>query len=306
MQNLSDLQAFCYYLVHKYGSPDKASEDEKAQAFRDVYLKGLPLNLRSLRAVAACCGIQLNSSDRMPENLRGFNQVVDGTNSIIIKDGDTVSGIQNTILHEIREIMESIFPGVCRDYQPLKTNAKHYAANQFATAVLLPRESFCKQVYETGFDVFELAKIHSKSCSQVLLRIGEVLQEHLFLYAALYEPDPDNNWRVTYWTESLNDDDPEANVYGLDGFFPRKNRGVAEGSLVDMTIRARKPYLAEWITLLDDMDDEGLAAIASPLLIQGVPSKVALVVLLSQNMSLLSPQIERINPVTVEGFHQHL
>ncbi len=44
----------------------------------------------------------------MPENMRGYNQVVNGKNNIIIKDGDTASGVQNTILHEIREIMEGV------------------------------------------------------------------------------------------------------------------------------------------------------------------------------------------------------
>ena len=95
--------------------------------------------------------------------------------------------------------MERAFPRVCHDYSPLKTSTLHVAANKFATAVLLPRESFTRKVYETGFDVIDLANYYSKNCSQVLLRIGEVLQGELFFYAGMYEPDPDGNWRVTYW-----------------------------------------------------------------------------------------------------------
>jgi hypothetical protein len=242
----------------------------------------------------------------MPKNMRGFNQVVNGKSNIVIKDGDTLSGMQNTILHEIREIMEGIFPSVYRNYKPLKTSAKHYAANKFATAVLLPEESFAKKVYETGFDVIELANHYSKSCSQVLLRIGEVLQGKLFFYASMYEPDTENNWRVTYWTGSSNNNDYEANVYGLDGFFPRKNRAVVTGSLVEMTIKASKSHMVEHITLLGEGEDEGLIAIANPVLIQNQPAKIILMVLLSHNRELLSPQIERINPVLVERFHQHL
>jgi len=242
----------------------------------------------------------------MPENVRGYNHLVNGAENIVVKDGDTVSGTQNTILHELREIMERTFPGVCPGYSPLKTNARHYAANKFAAAVLLPRESFTRRVYETGFDVIEMANIYSKSCSQVLLRIGEVLQGELFFYVGMYEPDPDNNWRVTYWTGSSNHHDPEANVCGLDGFFPRKFRAVAPGSLVEMTIKEGKPHLVEQIALLDDMEDEGLVAIANPLMIQGKSAKVILTVLLSRNMGLLSPQIVKLNPVTVERFHRHL
>lgn len=118
MQQLTDLQRFCYFLVKKYGSPDKISEEQKASEFRHYYLRDLPLSLRALEVVAACCDIKLKSSDKMPEKLRGYNQVVDGANNIIIKEGDTVSGMQNTILHEIREILEETFPTVNPSYKP--------------------------------------------------------------------------------------------------------------------------------------------------------------------------------------------
>jgi hypothetical protein len=306
MINPSELRHFCGHLVRKYGSPDKASEDQKADEFRQYYLRNLPPTVRSLRAVAHCCGLRVNKSDYMPTTIRGYNHVVNGTDNIVVRDGDTVSGTQNTILHEIREIMERIFPGVCCDYDPLKTNALHIAANKFATAVLLPGETFRKKVYKVGFDVIELANSYSKSCSQVLLRIGEVLQGKLFFYACMYEPDPDDNWKVTYWTGSNNHDDLDANVYGLNGFFPRKHRAVAPGSLVEMVIKEGKPHLVERITLHDDGEDEGLVAIANPLLIQGKPVKVMLTVLLSSDGELLSPQVDRLNPVTIERFYQHL
>lgn len=306
MDNTRDLRYFCYLLIRKYGSPDKASEEEKANEFRNHYLGDLPPSVKALRDIAISCGIKLDSSDTMPANLRGFNQVINGTNNIIVKDSDTISGMQNTILHEIREIMESVFPSLCREYKPLKTVAKHYAANKFATAVLLPEESFTEKVYETGFDVIELANSYSKSCSQVLLRIGEVFQKKLFFYAALYEPSLDHGWRVTYCASGRNLEDPEANVYGLDSLFPRKNRGVAPGSLVDMAIKQGKPHFAEKITLLHGNDDVGLAALANPFLIRDVPSKVVLMVLLAPNKRLLSPQVARLNPAVIDGFHLHL
>ncbi|MDD4858906.1 MAG: ImmA/IrrE family metallo-endopeptidase [Dehalococcoidales bacterium] len=302
----SDLRYFCYRLVRKYGSPDKASEEQKADAFRKYYLGNLPPSVQALRALASRSGLKLDISDKMPANLRGYNHVVNGTNNIVIKENDTVSGTQNTILHEIREIMERIFPTLCRTYTPLKTSARHYAANRFAAAVLLPSESFRTKVYETGFDVVDLASFYSKSCSQVLLRIGEVTQGMLFYYAGIYEPDPANTWRVTYWTGSSNHEDPEANIYGLNGLFPRKGREILHDSLVDLAVRTGRSHLAERITLLDDREDEGLVALANPLIIQDKPCKVILTVLLSQNRGLLAQQVERLNPVKVEGFHRHL
>jgi IrrE N-terminal-like domain len=305
MNNTSDLRYFCYCLVRKYGSPDKISEEQKANEFRNHYLRELPLSLKTLHAITSSSGITIDSTDKMPKSLRGFNHVINGKNNIVIKNDDTVSGMQNTILHEIREIMEGIFPSLCRDYKPLKTNGKHLAANRFATAVLLPAESFTKKVYETGFDVIDLANYYSKSCSQVLLRIGEVLQGKLFFYAGMYEPDADNIWKVTYWTGSCNNEDPEANVYGLNGFFPRKGREIVSDSLVDLVINSGQSHLGEKVTLTDDTEEEGFTAIAQPLLIRETPIKVTLMVLLSRNKDLLEKQILRTNPVTLKGLHGH-
>jgi hypothetical protein len=305
MNNTSDLRYFCYCLVRKYGSPDKISEEQKANEFRNHYLRELPLSLKTLHAITSSSGIAIDSTDKMPKSLRGFNQVINGKNNIVIKNDDTVSGMQNTILHEIREIMEGIFPSLCRDYKPLKTNGKHLAANRFATAVLLPAESFTKKVYETGFDVIDLANYYSKSCSQVLLRIGEVLQGKLFFYAGMYEPDANNIWKVTYWTISCNNEDPEANVYGLNGFFPRKGREIISGSMVDLVIKSGQSYLGEKVTLTDDTEEEGFTAIAQPLLIRETPIKVTLMVLLSRNKDLLEKQILRTNPVTLKGLCGH-
>ena len=73
-----------------------------------------------------------------------------------------------------------------------------------------------------------------------------------------------------------------------------------------MTISEGKPHMVEQITLLNDMEDEGLVAIANPLIIQDCRAKVVLMVLMSRNKNLLAPQVGRIQPLTVEGFHRHL
>jgi hypothetical protein len=309
MKSFSNLQVFCEHVLRKFGEPSQLSEEQIAEEFRRVYLKGWPLDLRTLRAVAASCGIKLNGLDKMPDNLRGYHEVYGDNKNIYFKKGDTFSGIQNTILHEIREMMETLFTEVCPGYESLRTSARHIAANKFASAVLLPEESFRDKVYETGFDTIALSKDYSKSCSQVLLRIGEVLQGRLFFYAALYENDSNNktDWKVNYRTFSYNDDDLEANFHGVDGFFPKKGRPVAPGSLVDMAINKKKAHLVRQISILEDRTDEGLTAIARPLIDpkSGV-IKVALVVMLTHDGHLLDPQIERAKPVTVENFHRHL
>jgi hypothetical protein len=70
--------------VDQYGSPGAATEDDKAQAFRRVYLRGLPPNLKALRAVASVCDVSLTGLDghNLSENLRGYHEVFDGKRSI--------------------------------------------------------------------------------------------------------------------------------------------------------------------------------------------------------------------------------
>jgi len=305
VESFNDLRNFCGYIVKRYGSPDAATEDDKAEEFRKIYLRNLPPNLRALRAVASTCGVKVNSidSEKLPQNLRGYHEVYDGKRNIYYKKNDTVSGIENTILHEIREMIEPIFTEVCPGYEPLRTIAIHLAANSFATAVLLPRDEFERKVYKTGFDVIALSELYSKSCSQVLLRMGEVLRGKLFFYAALYENDEDNElgWRVTYWTGSHNEDCPDANVYGANEYFPRKGHKVISGSLVYRAIETGKTQFAEHVTLSEDVDDFGLTAIAQPLLLpESKQSKIAFIVMLKSDGRKLEPQVKKTNAIVIE------
>jgi len=310
MQSFSSLQVFCEHVLRKFEGQPRISEEQLAAEFRAVYLKGYPLDLRTLRAVSASCGIKLNGLEKMPANMRGFHEVYGDRKNIYFKKGDTLSGIQNTILHEMREMMESLFVDVNPNYKPLRTSALHIAANRFASAVLLPEESFRNKVYETGFDVVNLARIYSKSCSQVLLRMGEVLQGRLFFYAALYEASSSNSLRdfkVNYWTISFNEEDLDANFRGFPGFFPKKGYSVTPGSLVEMAINKKKAHLVRQITILEDLTDHGLTAIARPLF-EARPgvARVALVVMLNHDGHLLEPQIAKARPSVLEHFHRHL
>jgi hypothetical protein len=303
LESLSDLRCFCEYIAKKYGSPSEASEEDKAEEFRSVYLNNRPPNLRMLKVVAAACGVNVNGIDgkRLPSNIRGYYDAFEDKRNIYYRKGDTISGIENTILHEFREMIEPVFIEVCPEYNPLRTRAVHLAANRFAAAGLLPKDGFRDKIYQTGFDIGALSRIYSKSCSQVLLRMGEVLRGRIFFYGAMYELDSGSNtWTLTYWTGS-NSEDAEANVYGADRFFPKKGRSVESGSLVDMAIKRNKACLVEYIKLVSE-EDEGLVALASPL--NG--SRVALVVLLRANSDLLAPQIRRVRPILIEGFYQHL
>jgi hypothetical protein len=128
----------------------------------------------------------------------------------------------------------------------------------------------------------------------------------LFLYSALYEPCSKGSrvWQVSYWTGCRNDEDTEANVYGTDGLFPRKGRNAVAGSLADMAIKDGLPHLAR-VTIINT-DEDGLIALARPLINGRGPVKVALIAVLSNEAELIESQIQRVKPVVAEGIHRHL
>ena len=309
MTTASNLRLFCLSIVKRYGSPDIASEEQKADQFRGIFLHDLPVNATTVRAVALACGASTRAT-HLPANLRGYHEVVDGRMNIYYRDDDCASGVENTILHEIREMMEPIFVELCPGYQPLRTIALHQAANRFAAAVLLPREPFKEKVRQTGLDLVALRELYRKSYHQLLIRMGEVLDGEVFFYGALYELVPQPNsleprLAVTCWTHSVNRRDPWANFEGSLPLFGRRGHPAVPGWPVAEAARQRCPQIAERIRTSEEGESD-LTAIAQPVLHQGQVVKVVQVVVLYQDGQLLQPQVQRVRPVKMGAFSREL
>lgn len=305
MTGISNLHLFCLLIIKRYGSPDTASEEQKAEEFRSIFLQGQPANTMMIKAVALSCGAVLKAS-HMPANLRGYHEMVDGRMNIYYRDDDCGSGIENTILHEIREMMEPMFVELCPEYQPLRTIAVHQAANRFAAAVLLPREPFREKVYETGLDLVALRELYHKSYTQLLIRMGEVLDGDVFFYGALYEPAlqldlSDPRLAVTCWTHSLNRRDPWANYEGYCTLFARKGHPVIPDTPAGEAVRCGCAQIAERIRTSEDGEAD-LTAMAQPVMLGGQVARAVSVVVMYQDNHLLEPQIERARPTRMAAF----
>lgn len=300
MNELDCLRLYCEHLIKKYGDPSHVSEDLKADEFRQFFIKDLPVNVRSLRLVACVCGFKTEAieSDKMPAKLRGYHEMIDNKKTVYYREEDSQSGIQNTILHETREMMEPLFVKSYPGYQPLRTRALHFAANHFAAAVLLPQDRFVEDIYNTGFDVLALAKKYSKSCAQILLRMGEVLQGKIFFYGALYEPEAENTdkWAVTYLSQSTESNNGLAYWYMINGYLPMKGRVVKPGSFIEQTIETGKSYLVGY-QIKHGKKNNSFIMLSQPQLINKNVNKVAVVIVPEENKDLLAPQIERLKPV---------
>ena len=303
MVDRNNLRLFCKHILQRYQNLDDVTSETLADEFRGMFLSNLPVSPKTLEDIAEYLGIKV-SAGPTPKGVRGYNDLFEGKMNIYYKNDDCRSGKENTILHEIRELMEHMFVEICPDYQPLRTTAVHNAANRFAAAVLLPREEFQNKVYETGFDVVALGELYWKSCAQIVIRIAEVLQGEMFYYGALYEPCRSINpeYRVTYWSASSNEDNLSISAQ----LFPRKGRSAVSGSLVDEVIQRKAPCLVERIITSEIDSVDHLTAIAQPIIYGDTIYKVALVAVLRQDRDAIQPQIERVNPVVIPNFCQHL
>jgi hypothetical protein len=299
----NNLRLFCEHILERYPSLDDVTSETLADEFRDMFLSNLPVSPKTLEAVAESLGIKV-SAGPTPKGVRGYNDMYEGKMNIYYKNDDCRSGKENTILHEIRELMEHMFVEICPDYQPLRTLAVHNAANGFAAAVLLPREEFRNKVFETGFDVVALGELYWKSCAQIIIRIAEVLQGEMFYYGALYESSKvvRPEYRVTYWSASSNENDFSISTE----LFPRKGRSVVSASLVDEAIQHRVPCLVERIITSEAENVGHLTAIAQPIIYGDTIYRVALVAVLRQDRDVIQPQVERVSPVVIPNFYQHL
>lgn len=299
----SALTIFCDYIVDKYGSMEVLSAEILADEFRSAFLDSMPVNPETLAAVAASLGITVTAG-ATPKGLRGYNDTYDGRVTIYYKDDDCESGQQNTILHEIREIMERCFVEIENGYAPLRTTALDKEANRFAGAVLLPYAEFRKKALEAGLDVVHLRDLYRKSCSQLIIRIAEVLHGDLFFYGARYERRDGygSPHLVTCWAASTHDDHPVL----PHRLFPRCGRPVVEGSAVDEAVKRRRPCFVDRIAISGDAADHDMTAIAQPIVRGGDVATVVMTVLLRQDRDIFEPQLERIKPVTIERFDCHL
>jgi hypothetical protein len=300
LNELDCLHLYCEHLVKKYGDPSHVAEDLKADEFREFFIKDLPVNVRSLRLVACVCGFNTEAieSDKMPAKLRGYHEMIDNKKTVYYREEDSQSGIQNTILHETREMIEPFFIKTYPGYRTLKTRALHIAANHFAAAVLLPQERFIEDIYNTGFDVLALAKKYSKSCAQILLRMGEVLQGKIFFYGALYEPEAENadKWAVTYLSQSTESNNGLAYWYMMNGYLPKKGRGVKPGSFIEQTIKTGKSYLVGY-QIKQGKKNNSFIMLSQPQIISKCANKVVVVIIPEENRNLLDPQINHLNPI---------
>jgi hypothetical protein len=301
--DITNLRLFCEYVIHKHDDLADMSTETLADEFRRMFLDGLPINPKSLEAVAMSLGVRITARPT-PKGIRGYNDIYDGTMSIYYKNDDCRSGKENTILHEIRELMEAHFADLQPSYAPLRTSAVHNEANRFAGAVLLPREEFKRMALKTGLDARALGDHYSKSYAQIIIRIAEVMQGDMFYYGALYEPcsGHESSPTVTCWSASSPDD----SVCVPATLFPRRGHVSAVGSIADYACKDKKPYLVNEVIISEENSDNNLIAIAQPIISDSWLAKILLVAVLLQDRDTIEPQIEQLNPITIEKFEGHL
>jgi hypothetical protein len=157
-------------------------------------------------------------------------------------------------------------------------------------------------------DMIALSNLFNKSCSQVLLRMKEVLDGKLAFCGTLYEPHPERpeHWVVSYSTSTTNHTRHNIGWLKIDGFYPSKGQTVKPRSIVDRTLSSGKSHSVSY-HIMQGLEEKGSWLIlAQPLIIDDVVSKVAVVMLPVPEQNLLKPQIENVNPIQLEPISRYI
>lgn len=208
-----------------------------------------------------------------------------------------------TILHELFEVIHKTFGTVCSNYNVLKEPYLSRYADRFAAATLIPPGFFLNQVGMTGCDLVKLSEDLELSHQCLLIALGQHFVE-IPLIGALYEYHPDGiisaNGEIKDFVATVVVKTPRARrIKSLCGLqtVPAHNSHPQIGSLVCAAVTGSRPVL--WrSTHIEDSP----AILVRPLLSVGrEPYRVILLAIPNEEFGMISSQVERIEPIPVNG-----
>ena len=207
------------------------------------------------------------------------------------------------ILHELFEVIHKNFETVCPGYGVLREPQLSQYADRFAAAVLIPPKFFLNQVGLTGCDLVKLSEDLELSHQCLLVALGQHFIDIPFI-GALYEyqhgnaiePNADikdfiatvvvktaraRRIKELCWLQTV----------------PVRNSHPQIGSLVCAAVNGGHSVLWRSAHIEDSP-----AVLVRPLLSVGrEPYRVILLAIPNEDFSMISPQVDRIEPILVNG-----
>jgi hypothetical protein len=233
----------------------------------------------------------------------GTNMMPKGHWHIHYSAKDRAATQKFTILHELFEIIQKNIGIMEGSYSVIKEPQLSRCADRFAAATLIPPSFFINQVGMTGCDLVKLSEDLELSHQCLLIALGQHFVDIPFI-GVLYEYQPagaiDTNADIKDFVATVVVKTARARrIKELCGLqtVPVRNSHPQIGSLVCAAVNGSHSVL--WrSTHIEDSP----AVLVRPLLSVGrEPYRVILLAIPNEDFGMISPQVDRIEPMLVNG-----
>ncbi|MDZ4230988.1 MAG: ImmA/IrrE family metallo-endopeptidase [Dehalococcoidales bacterium] len=295
------LSDFCRYALD-YEEGRYADDPVRlGTAFREyVGLQRTPGLARTINLVRSL-GIKVEAVDYL--NTGGTNMTANGCWYIHYSAKDRPATQKFDIFHELYEIIHKSFVSLSPGFGLLGEPQLSRNADRFAAATLIPPRFFLRQASATGCDLVRLSEDLELSHHCLLIALGQHFVD-IPLIGILYEYRPRD---ISGAAAEMKDfvatvvvkTGRARRIKELCGLqtVPARNSHPQTGSLVCAAVNGGRPVLWQ-STHIEDSP----AILVRPLLSIGLePYRVILVAVPKEEFGMILPQVERIEPVSVNG-----
>lgn len=185
------LKRFCEAISKQYYAINcRIKTEDLTSRFRNFFELDGDLRLEAIITLCNKLGIEKIIEKKLPGAMRGVFHNYNGQYTIHYDQDDWIGRQEHTLLHEIYEIFETEISTMCSKFEKSNGFALERRADKFAACVLMPKERFEADMFETGLDIYKLRKTYNRAYSSVLIRMNSLLQEHFTFIGLGYEPEP--------------------------------------------------------------------------------------------------------------------
>lgn len=262
-------------------------------------IKRTPTLSSTIRLVQSL-GIVIDGVDYLKSG--GTNMIANGCWHIHYSVNERPATRKFTILHELFEIFNKNFNLYQPDFLPLREPKMSRHADRFAASALLPPDFFLKRVQATGCDIKILSDELELSNQCVLIALGQHFSDIPFV-GVLYENHLNGskkNKDIENFIATVVVKTPKAKQFkylcGLQSV-PFRNEKARFESLVCAAITGGQPLL--WRN--DDVGHSPAIFVRPLISTDKEPYRVILLAVPSQEYHVISTQVDKIEPLRVNG-----
>ena len=302
MDDKDRLVDFCRYVLNSEGATFTNDPVHLASLFREYVGIDHTLSLNQVLDLVRSSGIDIQAVDYLPTG--GTNMIANGVWHIHYAAKDRPATQKFTIFHELFEIIDKVFKSVDHSHSRLREPQLSRYADRFAAAVLIPHDFFLRQMHTSGCDLARLSEQLELSHQCLLIAFAQHFLD-IPVVGVLYEYCPAGPMagplaETRDFAASLVVKSPPARwVRQLCPvqWVPARDSRPSPGTLVCAAINIGRPLL--W----RQVGEEGYPVIlVRPLLWGGLePYRVILLALPDEEYHLISPQVERIQPLMLSA-----